>query len=206
MKKPPSRYLRDRIALVVLAGALILAIAAAIVLLPHEPPWGASVRTGTARGAVVAVYAAPLDVDGEPQPAVAGFIETTSSSPEQAFRSFVSELSERNALPGPVSIVGFERVDDRLIATVELISTSTGGATDRWYQAFQGSTGARATEIVVLWNLLQPDRIGPWPDALRLVYRGRPMEPLDHIDLWGVIARDDVRRRISAGPISTPRE
>lgn len=191
MKEPPSRYPHDRIALVVLAGGLIVAIAAALVLLPPEPPG----RTGTAGGTVASVYAAPLDAEGEPRPAVTDSIEIASSSPEQAFRSFVSELSDRNALPGPVSIVGFERVDGRLIATVELVSTSTTRATDRWYQAFQGSTGAGATEIVVLWNLLQPDRTGPWPDALRLVYRGRPMEPLDHIDLSGVITRGDVRRR-----------
>ena len=179
------------------AGALVVVIVAAVgmALLSRGPAEVAPDPVEPAPRTVAFVYAAPMDAAGDAQPVVVESVEVASPSAEEAFDAFVAELTARGALPGPVTILGFERVDDRLIATVELIPTSADRATDRWYQAFQGSAGARATEIIVLWNLLQPDATGAWPDALRLVFRGRPIEPLDHIDLSGLITRSDVRHR-----------
>ncbi|TVQ19687.1 MAG: hypothetical protein EA382_16095 [Spirochaetaceae bacterium] len=196
MINEPVRNSRRWVIAVVTAGALVVATAIAVTLLGRghtetaPGPAGPAGRTTTA-----AVYAAPMDAAGDPHPVVVDSIELADSSAEEAFDAFVAHLAERGALPGPVSIPGFQRVDGLLIAVVELIPTSTDGATDRWYQSFQGSAGARATELLILWNLLQPDVTGAWPDALRLLYRGRPIEPLDHVDLSGLIPRAEVRDR-----------
>ena len=162
-----------------------LAVAGALVLL--------ALPDRSREYATASVYAAVFDDAGAgPHLIVTERVRLPAADAEEAFRRFVDHLGISGGLPGPLRVTGLEVESGELVAMVELVSTSPILSNDGWYQGFQGSAGARATELAVRWNLLQPGFAGRWPQTARLAYRGRPIEPFDHLDLSGDLRRTDV--------------
>lgn len=171
-------------------AVLLLLLAAAgiatFLLLPPEAP---PADPATAPSPLP-LYRAVLDDDAAvPRPVIVDVVVPEPATMPPTFGWFVGVLNEQSVLPGALRLARFEQSEEGLIAVVELVPSADSPASDRWYQAFQGSTGAYATELAIRWNLLQPHYAGAWPDGLRLLYRGEPMHELDHIDLSGIILR-----------------
>ncbi len=59
-----------------------------------------------------------------------------------------------------------------------------------WYDYFQGSYGGKNTTIILRESFLQRDYESKWVDGLVFYYQGKPMEPMDHLFLRGLIRRD----------------
>lgn len=183
-------------------GILLVLLAAAgisvYLLLPRELPPPVTPTSGerTAElspdGMPLPVYDAIIDhLDADPRPVVVGIMYPVAATAEGRFRELVDTLTTREHLPGAIRLTGFDRDADGLVANVELVAQGASLSDDPWYQSFQGSTGAWATEQLVVWNLLQPHYAGGWPDGVRLSWRGNPIPELDHIDLSGTLLRSD---------------
>lgn len=191
----------DNRALLLWTGGLLVLLAAAgvamFVLLPADPPpEPAEYRAGVVPdGPPLPVYDAVLDdPEAEPRAVIVDVLRPAPRAAQESFERFVDILNEHDVLPGRIRLTGFDHLGDEIVANVELVADAVSLADDSWFQGLQGSTGARATELRTLWNLLQPHYRGAWPSAVRLFYRGEPMRELDHVDLSGTIRRDRFSR------------
>ncbi len=192
----------DNRALLLWTGGMLVLLAAAgvatFLLLPAAPPDPAPVEYRpqvVPEGPPLPVYDAVLDDHAaEPRAVIVEVLYPAPETAQESFQRFVGLLNDDEVLPGRVRLTGFDHLGDEIIANVELVADATSLADDSWYQSLQGSTGAHATELRTLWNLLQPHYRGEWPSGVRLSYRGEPMRELDHVDLSGTIRRDRFSR------------
>lgn len=75
------------------------------------------------------------------------------------------------------------------IATVDIVDTNKicMGA------FFQGSTGGHYTYNILGTNILQPHLTSSFLDGVIILYNGKPLEPLDHINLDGILVSENFR-------------
>ena len=87
------------------------------------------------------------------------------------------------------------------IATIDIIDTST----ICMGMFFQGSNGGLYTYNILGTNIIQPHLTSSFLDGVIILYNGKPLEPLDHINLNGMLIPKNFRM-IALGAINLSRK
>ena len=64
----------------------------------------------------------------------------------------------------------------------------------KWYNYFQGTTGAGITYVTLTYNFLQPEYSGEWIEELVFKFNDEDFPPLDHILLSRIFTRATLKK------------
>ena len=114
---------------------------------------------------------------------------------QQKLKLLLDEISHRHYSDRtPIEILKTEKTKEGFIVTINLKETEQDFYQSKWYQSFQGSTGGQETFVQLVYTPLQPDYPGFWFAGIKVLWNGRPIEELDHIDLTGVKYRGKMEK------------